>query len=331
MPRNRAQPVAVITGASSGVGRATALESARRGTGLVLAVRRQQDLHEVAKECRAFAIPALTFALDVTDEDAVRNLAATTFKHFGHLDIWVNNAIVGLYGDFEVIPSRDFRRTIETNFFGYIYGARAALPYFRGQARGVLVNVASVLGEFAIPHMSSYVAAKHAIVGFSDALRQELRGTGIRVCTILPSSIDTPFYTNAGNYIGREIRPVPPVFDPRKVAISIANAIESDRDRVFVPSAAVLLPVARAIFPALTERIAHSIIDRFQIGSRRVSSGSGNLYAPLPHHDKVAGGRIKYRREGLSRWGVLASAAVALATAMTLNTRVKWRERQGSY
>jgi NAD(P)-dependent dehydrogenase (short-subunit alcohol dehydrogenase family) len=131
MPRNRRERVAVITGASSGLGRATAIELARRGTVLVLAARSKRHLDEIAEECRAFGCKVSSFTLDVTDQDDVHNLARTTFRRFGQLDIWVNNAAVGLYGDFEVVPARDFRRVVETDFFGYVHGARAALPYFR--------------------------------------------------------------------------------------------------------------------------------------------------------------------------------------------------------
>jgi NAD(P)-dependent dehydrogenase (short-subunit alcohol dehydrogenase family) len=184
MPRRKQCTVAVITGASSGIGRATALELSKRGISVVLASRRKHALNEVADECKGFGVEALVVVTDVTDESAVRTLAHQAFRRFGSLDIWVNNAVVGLYGDFEDVSASEFRRVIETDFFGYVNGARAALPYFRRQGHGILVNVASVLGTFGIPHMSSYVAAKHAIVGFSDALRQELRGSGIRMCTI---------------------------------------------------------------------------------------------------------------------------------------------------
>jgi short-subunit dehydrogenase len=325
MPRTRPQLVAVVTGASSGVGRATALELAKRGIALVLASRRATDLDEIARECRFIGSPVLPLAVDVTDQDALHNAAKKTFNHFGHLDIWLNNAAVGLYGNFEVVPASAFRRVIETDFFGYVNGARAALPYFRRQGHGVLVNVASVLGEFAIPHMSSYVAAKHAVVGFSDALRQELRGTGIRVCTILPSSVDTPFYANAGNYTGREVRPVAPVFDPRTVAMKIANAIEGERDRVFVPSLAELLAVARAVFPHLTDRTANRIINRFQIGSRSTATNSGNLYAPTSGNRQLTGG-WKRRRGDMRPWVFFAAVAFGLATELSLHASGKWRE-----
>lgn len=315
MPRRKQSPVAVITGASSGIGRATAVEFSKRGISVLLASRRKHALNEVADECKAFGVEALAVVTDVSDEDAVRNLAHQAFRKFGRLDIWVNNAVVGLYGDFEHVPSSDFRSVIETSFFGYVNGARAALPYFRRQGHGVLVNVASVLGTFSIPHMSSYVAAKHAIVGFSDALRLELRGSGIRVCTVLPFSIDTPFYHNAANYTRREIRPVPPVYQAIKVAVAIANAVESGRESVFVPAIASGISVARAMWPGLTSLVAAFIIDRFQIGSRRSAQTAGNLYTPKSLVGRTTGGWKQRHR--LSNWSVLAATAVAVASALT--------------
>jgi short-subunit dehydrogenase len=315
MRHRKQSTVAVITGASSGIGRATALEFSKRGISVVLASRRNRALSEVAAECEAFGVEALVVVTDVTDEDAIRNLAQQTFRKFGRLDIWVNNAVVGLYGDFEHVPAGDFRQVIETGFFGYVNGARAALPYFRRQGHGALVNVASVLGAFGIPHMSSYVAAKHAIVGFSDALRQELRGSGIRVCTVLPFSINTAFYENAANYTGHEIRPVPPVYQPDNVAVAIAKAIESGREYVFVPPIAAAIPIARAVWPRLTLRVARSVIDRFQIGSRTSSHTAGNLYIPKSSVPNATGGWKERRR--LRTWPILAATAVAIASGMT--------------
>jgi short-subunit dehydrogenase len=327
MPHKRRQLVAVITGASSGIGRAIALEFARRGIAVVLASRRKAVLKQVSDECSKFGVPSLVLATDVADENSVQKLASQTFKKFGHLDIWVNDAVLGLYGDFERIPAQDFRRVIETDFFGYVHGARAVLPYFRRQGCGVLINVASVLGEFGIPHMSSYVAAKHAIVGFSDCLRQELRDTGIRVCTVLPYSIDTPFYSNAANYIGHAVRPVPPVLGARTVAVQIAEAIENKRDHVFVPAAAALLPLARSVWPGLTSRIASYLIDRFQIGFEPMPHSPGNLYTPNAKERQIPTGSKEHRRGRAPKWSVIVGAALGVASLVELGlaTLVEFR------
>jgi NAD(P)-dependent dehydrogenase (short-subunit alcohol dehydrogenase family) len=140
MPRKLRDAVVVITGASTGLGRATALAFARRGANLSLAARREDTLHQPAQECQHFGSRTLAIPTDVTDEAAVQNLAQRTFQEFGRLDIWVNNAAVTAFGRFEEIPSDIYRRVIETNLFGYIHGARAALPYFREQGSGTLTT-----------------------------------------------------------------------------------------------------------------------------------------------------------------------------------------------
>ncbi len=140
MPRKVGDAVVVITGASSGIGRATALAFARRGATVVVAARREQALRGVATECEQLGGRALAVPTDVTDEAAVRSLARRAVESFGRVDVWVNNAAVGLFGRFEDTPLEAYRRVIETNLFGYIYGARAALPIFREQGSGVLIN-----------------------------------------------------------------------------------------------------------------------------------------------------------------------------------------------
>jgi NAD(P)-dependent dehydrogenase (short-subunit alcohol dehydrogenase family) len=176
------------------------------------------------------------------------------------------------------------------------------------------VNVASVLGEFGIPHMSSYVAAKHAVVGFSDSLRQELRGSGIRVCTILPFSIDTPFYANSGNYTGRLVVPVPPVYPPERVAKEIVTAAGSGQEYVFVPALAGLLGVARAVSPALTELVANFVINQFQISSRTMPHTHGNLYAPNVSRRQATGGGKPAHTSRTASWTVATGVGLVLAS-----------------
>ncbi|HSP81463.1 MAG TPA: SDR family NAD(P)-dependent oxidoreductase, partial [Myxococcaceae bacterium] len=157
--------VVVITGASSGIGRETALEFARQGATVVLGARREQPLHEVAERCRQLVGRALAVPMDVTDEDAVQGLARTAIENFGRIDVWVNNAAVTLFARFEEAPPADWRRVLETNLFGYVHGARAAIPYFREQGRGILINNLTGFAKLGAPYLSAYVTSKVAVLG----------------------------------------------------------------------------------------------------------------------------------------------------------------------
>src|SRR4051812_48570556 len=193
--------VVVITGASSGIGRAAALRFATAGERLVLAARAPEPLEEVAAACRRRGADALAIPTDVRDERAVAALAEAAVARFGRIDVWVNAAGVIAYGRFEEIPSEVFRGVIETNLFGQIHGARAAIPRFREQGRGVLINLASVWGRITSPDVSPYVTSKFAVRAFSACLRHELRDApGIDVATILPAAVDTPIFRQAANF-----------------------------------------------------------------------------------------------------------------------------------
>jgi NAD(P)-dependent dehydrogenase (short-subunit alcohol dehydrogenase family) len=210
MSRKLRDSVVVITGASTGIGRATALAFARQGAHVALASRREDALERTAQECRSFGARALVVPTDVTDEAAVEQAAQNAFQEFGRLDVWVNNAAVTAFGRFEETPPEVYRKVIETNLFGYVHGARAALPYFREQGSGTLINVSSVVGVAGIPYVNSYVTSKFAIRGFSESLREEMADEPINVCTILPSSIDTPLFQQGANFMGWGSKPLPP-------------------------------------------------------------------------------------------------------------------------
>lgn len=220
--------VAVVTGASSGIGRATALAFAGQGAAVVLAARGGEALEEVARECRVRGGQALAAPTEMTDPESVQELAQRAADRFGRIDIWVNAAALTLFGPFSEVPLADFRRVVDTNLMGYVHGARAALPYLREQGQGVLVNVSSVVGVVAQPYTHAYGVTKFAIRGLSASLRQELRLEGarkVRVCSVLPGTIDTPFFEHAANYTGRKVQAMPPVYTPENVARTIVNQI----------------------------------------------------------------------------------------------------------
>ena len=207
----------VLTGASSGFGKGSALALAREGAHLVLAARRDELLDDVARECEASGGRAVTAPTDVSVQEDVQALAETAIQSLGGIDIWINNAGVGALGRFEDIPLHDHVKVIETDLLGTLYGSYFAMRHFRSQGHGTLINVSSVIGKVPSPYFSSYAAAKHGVVGLSAVLRQELEQNGdkdIRVCTVMPTSFDTPFFEHAATYTGHRAEPIPPVYDP---------------------------------------------------------------------------------------------------------------------
>ncbi len=294
MPRPISDSVVVITGASSGIGRATALACAEKGAVVVLAARREGPLNELASECERAGGRALAIPLDVTDESAVQDLARRAIETFGRIDVWVNNAAVTLFGRFEETPPEAYRRVIETNLFGYIHGARAALPIFREQGSGVLINVASMVSKVAEPYVSSYVLTKQAIRGLAMSLRQELALDGshdIHVCTVMPATIDTPFFQHAGNYTGRAVKAMPPVYPAENVAETILNLVRKPRHEVFVGNAARMLSAQYLMAPAMTERMMATMVDKQHLYQDRPADPTpGNLFEPMPQYTSVSGG-----------------------------------------
>lgn len=308
-----------ITGASSGIGRATAARFASCGSNLVLISRNGEALTEAAEECAAMGVDVEVVVADVADEAAIDRAAQRAVDRFGSLDVWVNNAGVSLFGRFEETPSDDWRQVIETNLFGYVHGARAAVRRFREQGHGVLINVSSHVGRAPIPYVSAYIASKFAIDGLTTSLREELDldGVDIHACTVMPPSVDTPLFQHAANYTGRAIKPVEPVYEADEVARAIVSCARRPRPEVSVGGSALTAALPRLLAPRLFERRAARMTERDHFQDQSASIGQGNLYAPDTSLHDVSGGWLAPRqRSGPSTAATLAGLATLAAGAI---------------
>jgi NAD(P)-dependent dehydrogenase (short-subunit alcohol dehydrogenase family) len=312
MPRPVEDAVVAITGASSGIGRAAALRLARRGARLALCARSEEALAEVVAECEGAGAAVLYRALDVSDEEAVEAFAAAAVERFGRLDVWVNNAGTIAYGPFEEIPSEVFRQIIETNLMGQVHGARASLRRFRDQGSGVLINMSSVWGRVSTPQVTPYIVSKNAVRAFSECLSGELVDEEeIHVATMVPQAVDTPIFEHAGNYTGRQIRPIPPVLDVEEVAEGIELCAENPKREVNYGQAGRALEILYAVAPPLYRRLAHGAFVRGTLGQVPADSAPGNVLNPRGPH--LTEGGWHSRRQSALRRALFAAAAGAVA------------------
>ena len=273
--------VAVVTGASSGLGRAVAVEFARRGYSVALAARRASDLAETARLCRDEGARAAHWVTDVTIEGDVRRLSKDVVAAFGRIDVWVNNAGVTLFAPLEEAPFEEHRRVIETNLFGSMHGARAVVPIFRAQGSGVLINVGSILSKIGHPFVPSYVISKFGLRGLSEALRVELADLpDVHVCTIFPYAIDTPHFEEGGNRFGYRPRAMQPVQSPKKVARAVVDLAERPRREVHVPRIAALGLVLHDLLPNTVERLLMDSLARWHFDPTEEPKTLGSLYEP---------------------------------------------------
>lgn len=325
----RPDGVVVVTGASSGIGRATAHAFAARGASVVLAARSESSLHEVAKECSERGGRALVIVTDVGDEAQVLSLARRAVEHFGRIDVWVGVAAVMSYGTFEQTPSEVFRRVVETDLFGQVYGARAVLPQFRAQGAGVLIMVASLYAKMTSPYVSSYVTSKFGLLGLSEVLRQELHDAdGIDVCTILPGSFDTPIYRHAANYTGRQVRPVPPVGDPTRVAAAIVRAVEHPDNEITVGQIQHVGAWGHLLLPKLYNHLVGRAMNLGGLRDRPAPAGPGTVFMPAPATNAVSGRWRRLRRRMLGKAAV-GAGVVGLSAAAARSLARQHREGSG--
>jgi NADP-dependent 3-hydroxy acid dehydrogenase YdfG len=249
--------VVAITGASAGIGRASALAFAREGSRLVLAARRIERLEALAAEVRALGSEALVMPADVADAPSVRRLVMAAVERFGRLDVMVNNAGSGVRGSVEETPVEDYRRLMEVNYLGTLHGCQAALPVMRAQGRGVIINVSSIVGHRALAGGAAYAATKAAQVSLTESLRLELRGTGIAACSVHPVSTETEFAEVAARAsAGRPGGPVGPRQSADAVASAIVACARRPRPEVYPYRLSRAVVWLNALAPGLVDWIA---------------------------------------------------------------------------
>jgi NAD(P)-dependent dehydrogenase (short-subunit alcohol dehydrogenase family) len=322
------EQVVVIVGANSGIGRAAALLLAEKGARVVVAGRSQEEMDRLADEIRLNGGRATAMTVDVTDYTQMVELAAQTTALFGRIDTWVQSAAVMMYASFEDTTPEEFKRMLDVNLLGQIYGAKAALPHLRRTGRGALIHLTSVEAVRSLPLQSAYAASKHGVVGFIDALRLELQKDGIpiSVTNIKPAGINTPLYEKALTKIGTLPRPVPPIYEPELVAQAILYAAQNPVRDMTVGAAGKLLAVTQRISPRIADGVLQKIAYKgMHTDKPKSPNAPNNLYHHQEGYDRVHGpfeeealpfSTYSDTRSGRAlRWG-LAAAAVAGAAVV---------------
>lgn len=282
--------VVLVTGASSGIGRATALALAEQGADLALLSRSEAVLDEVRRECESRGARAVVTVADVIDRSAVEAAFDRTQRELGPLDGVVHAAAALAYGRFEDVPADVFDAAVATTLTGTANVARCALEVFHATGHGSLVVVGSLLGKIATPYMSSYVTAKWGVHGLVRTLQIEVRSTpGIDVSLVWPGGVDTPVYLQAGTYLQRHGRPPPPVDPPEKVAEAVVDALRRPRRETSVGLANGVVVAGFRLLPAVFDVLVTPLMRLGGLSRTEVDDGPGNVLDPTPDGESVHG------------------------------------------
>jgi short-subunit dehydrogenase len=270
----------VITGASSGLGKAIALTLAEEGANLVLSSRRESILQEVASECDAHGGVAIAIRADVTKFKDMQNLVEKALDQFGFIDVWINNAGVLAAGEFTDTPLEVHEQVIKVNLLGPLHGTYAILPYFKQKNSGTIINTVSLGAYVPNPYSVAYSASKFGLRGLNDSLRFELNHyPEIHVCDLNPAFIDTPRIEHAANFTGAELVHTPPLIDPFKVAEAVVSLIEKPRASIIVGEGAKTGKFVHALFPNIFGKSMAKLAESYFSRGKRASDSAGNLFS----------------------------------------------------
>lgn len=329
--------VIVITGASSGIGLVTARMAAKRGAKLVLVARAEEALQTLTEELKASGADVIFVKADVGVESQMRDVRDATLNHFGGFDTWINNAAVSIYGKVTEVSLEDQRRLFDTNYWGVVYGSIIAADHLASKG-GAIINIGSTLSDRAVPIQGTYSASKHAIKGFTDALRMELEHDGVPVSVTLikPAAINTPYTEHAKNYMPTEPNVPAPVYPPSIVAEAILYAAENPVRDLFVGGGAKALSMAGYYAPGLTDKFMEwRMVDAQQkdepslLQNNGIDGPSGELKETGDYDGHVAATSVytKARLHPRIAAGSLAFLATALGYALLRRSSTNQNEQ----
>jgi NAD(P)-dependent dehydrogenase (short-subunit alcohol dehydrogenase family) len=313
--RSDEQRVVVITGASAGVGRATATAFASRGWRVGLIARGRDRLEGARRDVERAGGEALAVSADVADAQAIDAAAETTVSRWGGIDVWINNAMATIFAPVEAITPEEFRRVTDVTYLGQVHGTLAALRYMRPRGTGTIVQIGSALAYRSIPLQSAYCAAKAAVRGFTDSLRSELihEGSAIRLTMVQLPAVNTPQFDWARSRLPQRLQPVPPIFEPRSVAEEIYRAAMEAPREFWIGRPTMQALLGQLVAPGLLDRLAAEQAWDGQMTAEQAAPRPDNLFEPVVG-DQGTEGRFGQRTQS----GPIAASASTVRGAAAM-------------